>query len=103
MLNDNTEFTSLAVRSRQKGPRPDTETFWTDLASVYGHDPQVIFDLFNEPRTISAGMSQAQEWQLWRNGGTFQGVFYPFGMAVLAELRPDYASGPEPVLDRGPG
>ncbi len=41
----------------------------------------MIFDLFNEPRTCSAGTSQA--WQLWLNGGRFQGVFYPFGMAAL--------------------
>ena len=41
-----------AIR-RQKGPTPATETFWKDLASVSGHDPQVIFDLFNEPRTSS--------------------------------------------------
>jgi hypothetical protein len=30
------------------------------------------------------GMSLAQEWQLWLNGGTYQGVNYPFGMAQLA-------------------
>ena len=84
VLNDNTEFTSLAVRSRQKGPTPATETFWKDLASVYGHDPQVIFDLFNEPRIGYGGTSQAQAWQLWLNGGRFQGVSYPFGMAALA-------------------
>jgi hypothetical protein len=32
----------------------------------------------------AAGMSQAQEWQLWLDGGLFQGVYYPFGMAQLA-------------------
>jgi hypothetical protein len=84
VLNDNTEFSSLAVRQSQQGPTAATETFWKDLASVYGHDPQVIFDLFNEPRTYSPGMSQAQEWQLWLNGGRFEGTFYPFGMAQLA-------------------
>ncbi len=82
VLNDNTEFTSPAVRNRQKGPTPATETFWKDLAGVYGRDPQVIFDLFNEPRISSGGTSQA--WQLWLNGGQFEGVSYPFGMAALA-------------------
>jgi Cellulase (glycosyl hydrolase family 5) len=85
VLNDSTEFASAAVRSVQMGPTPGTETFWKDMAAVYGEDPQVIFDLFNEPRTYSAGMSQAQEWQLWLDGGTFGGVFYPFGMAGLAQ------------------
>ncbi len=84
VLNDNTEFAAPAVRISQRGPTPATERFWKDLADVYGNDPQVIFDLFNEPRTYSAGMSQAQEWQLWLNGGWFQGVYYPFGMATLA-------------------
>jgi hypothetical protein len=32
----------------------------------------------------SAGMSQAQEWHLWLDGGLFHGVNYPFGMAQLA-------------------
>ena len=51
---------------------------------MYGHDPQVIFDLFNEPRTYSPGMPLAQTWQLWHDGGVFRGVSYPFGMAQLA-------------------
>jgi len=73
-----------AEQSVQRGPTPDTETFWRDLAKVYGDDPQVIFDLFNEPRMYSAGMSQAQEWHLWLDGGSYDGVDYPFGMARLA-------------------
>jgi hypothetical protein len=85
VINDQTEFTSPAVRTAQRGPTPATETFWKDIAAVYGNDPQVIFDLFNEPRTYSDGMTQAQEWQLWLNGGRFDGVVYPFGMAKLAD------------------
>ena len=85
VINDQTEFTDLGVRNTLRGPTQATETFWKDIAQVYGHDPQVIFDLFNEPRTYSGGMSPAQEWQLWRNGGRFDGVTYPFGMARLAD------------------
>jgi hypothetical protein len=44
----------------------------------------VIFDLFNEPRMYYRGMSLAQEWKLWLNGGNFLGADYPFGMAGLA-------------------
>jgi hypothetical protein len=84
VLNDETNLSLVPARYTERGPTPATKTFWTDLAKVYGHDPQVIFDLFNEPRTYSAGMSLAQEWSLWLDGGTFQGVTYPFGMAQLA-------------------
>lgn len=85
VLNDNTEFSPLAVRSGQRSPTPGTKTFWKDMASRYGNDPQVIFDLFNEPRTYSPGVSLAQKWKLWLTGGRFQGVFYSFGMAGLAD------------------
>ncbi len=85
VLNDNTEFAPPAVSRSQRGPTPATEVFWKDLAAVYGHDPQVIFDLFNEPRTYSPGMRPAQVWRLWHDGGTFRGVSYPFGMAQLAQ------------------
>ncbi|MGO8888657.1 MAG: cellulase family glycosylhydrolase [Streptosporangiaceae bacterium] len=84
VINDQTEFGGPIARSTQRGPTAATEAFWKDMASLYGNDPQVIFDLFNEPRMYSPGMSQAQKWQLWLNGGWFGGTFYPFGMAGLA-------------------
>jgi endoglucanase len=84
VLNDNTEFAPRMTWPAQHGPTAATETFWKDLASVYGNDPQVIFDLFNEPRTYFPGMSQAEEWRLWRSGGSFEGVSY-LGMAQLAD------------------
>ena len=84
VINDQTEFGGPVARVTQRGPTAATETFWKDMASLYGNDPQVIFDLFNEPRMYSPGMSQAQKWQLWLNGGLFGGTFYPLGMAGLA-------------------
>jgi len=84
VLNDDTELTAPAWNLEQ-GPTLQTETFWRDLTEVYGEDPQVIFDLFNEPRMYYPGMSQALQWQLWLNGGPFEGVDYPIGMAQLAE------------------
>ena len=85
VLNDQTETAEQKPFSvdYQKGPTPGTETFWKDLIPVFGKDKQVIFDLFNEPRTFSSGMSQAQEWSLWHGGGTFEGRRY-IGMAKLA-------------------
>ena len=85
VLNDDTEQTAPAWNT-ELGPTAETETFWDDLTEMYGRDPQVIFDLFNEPRMYVSGMSQAQEWNLWLNGGTFLGVDYPLGMAGLAEF-----------------
>jgi hypothetical protein len=83
VLNDETNLATLAEQAVQRGPTPETETFWKDLTKVYGNDPQVIFDLFNEPRMYSSGMPAAQEWQLWLDGGTFDGTHY-LGMAQLA-------------------
>ncbi len=83
VLNDSTEQTTSAWNA-ELGPTPATEAFWQLLAQAYGGDPQVIFDLFNEPRLYSSGMSAAQMWKLWLDGGTFAGADYPFGMAQLA-------------------
>jgi hypothetical protein len=85
VLNDETNFSAPAVAAYQAGPTPGTEVFWKDLAKTYGNDPQVIFDLFNEPRTSAPTMPEHTLWRLWLNGGTFNGVYYPFGMARLAE------------------
>ena len=84
VLNDETNLSPSPAQYVERGPTPATETFWKVLAKLYGNDPQVIFDLFNEPRMYSTGMSQAQEWHLWLDGGLYQGVYYPFGMAQLA-------------------
>ena len=84
VLNDETNLSPSPAEYLERGPTYATAMFWKILATLYGNDPQVIFDLFNEPRMYSAGMSQAQEWSLWLNGGLFHGVYYPFGMAQLA-------------------
>ena len=85
VLNDETNFSPPSVRKYQNDPTPGTEIFWKDLTRVYGNDPQVIFDLFNEPRTSVPTMPDATLWRLWLDGGTFEGVYYPFGMARLAD------------------
>jgi hypothetical protein len=84
VLNDETNIATPAEQAVQMGPTPGTETFWQDMTKVYGSDPQMIFDLFNEPRMYHAGMPLAEMWELWRDGGSFDGVTYPFGMAELA-------------------
>jgi hypothetical protein len=84
VLNDSTEQTTSAWNA-ELGPTYGTETFWQILAQAYGGNPQVIFDLFNEPRLYSSGMPAAREWTLWLDGGSFARVDYSFGMAQLAE------------------
>lgn len=42
-------------------PDMNTAEFWKDCAATYANHPAVIFDLYNEPHTIS--------WDVWKNGG----------------------------------
>jgi endoglucanase len=42
-------------------PLPEDIEFWKDAALRYKNHPAVIFELFNEPHSIS--------WKLWRDGG----------------------------------
>jgi hypothetical protein len=84
VLNDETNFSPPAIRHYQAGPTVGTEVFWKDMTRYYGNDPQVIFDLYNEPRTSVPYMPDSTLWRLWLNGGTFKHVHYAFGMAALA-------------------
>jgi len=84
VLNDETNFSPPAVRHYQADPTPETLVFWKDMTKLYGDDPQVIFDLYNEPRTSVPSMGEATLWRLWLDGGTFKHVHYAFGMAHLA-------------------
>ena len=84
VLNDETNFSSPAIRHYQAGPTLGTEVFWKDMTRYYGNDPQMIFDLYNEPRTSVPYMGDATLWRLWLDGGTFKHVHYAFGMAALA-------------------
>jgi hypothetical protein len=84
VLNDETNFSPPAVRHYQADPTPETLVFWKDMTRLYGNDPQVIFDLYNEPRTSVPSMGDATLWRLWLDGGTFKHVHYAFGMAHLA-------------------
>ncbi len=67
VINDSTESAPSSVAGQQLGPTKATETFWNEMTKLYGQDPQVIFDLFNEPREPYPGSLQA-DWTQWRNG-----------------------------------
>ena len=42
-------------------PDMNSVTFWHDCARTYRNHPAVIFDLYNEPHTVT--------WEIWRDGG----------------------------------
>lgn len=60
-----------------KAPTEKTERFWKYLAAPvptgFGGDPQVIFDLFNEPRLVFN--DTAANWRVWLHGsGQYVGM-----------------------------
>ncbi|MDR0475719.1 MAG: glycoside hydrolase family 5 protein [Treponema sp.] len=43
-------------------PDENSLEFWLDMAKTYANHPAVVFNIYNEPHSIS--------WEIWRNGGT---------------------------------
>jgi len=50
-------------------------TFWQGVANAYKDDGRVLFELYNEPETIS--------WDVWQNGGDVSSGFTAVGMQQL--------------------
>jgi hypothetical protein len=71
-------------------PTSETATFWNDLTGLYGHDHQVVFDLFNEPRIGTGGT--AADWNIWRNGGTYKGTRYIGMQKLVTDVRHKYGA-----------
>jgi cellulase (glycosyl hydrolase family 5) len=57
VLNAQTEL-SLGFVHDEAMPTAATYAFWRHMITWYGHNPRVVFDLFNEPRDCG--------WGLWR-------------------------------------
>jgi hypothetical protein len=83
-INDTT-LPAPGFTSNEPLPTPATEAFWKDMAAAYAGNPQVIFDLFNEPRVL--GGAGAAQWQVWRNGGRVGSVNYLGMQTVLSYVR----------------
>ncbi|HEX5494741.1 MAG TPA: cellulase family glycosylhydrolase [Mycobacteriales bacterium] len=68
-------------------PMPDAEhavDFWRSVASTFGGDDAVVFDLFNEPFPDRATTDLTAAWTCWRDGGTCAGISFPVaGMQTL--------------------
>ncbi len=60
-------------------PTRRSEAFWSSLASHFGRDPDVVFDIYNEPEQHAAC-----GWAFWRNGGVCHGRHY-LGIQALAD------------------
>jgi hypothetical protein len=123
VINDQTESDSTAVAGladKERDPTKATFTFWNCVAGhheswgsgrTYGQDPQLIFDIFNEPRadacTGDNGPNGPYDMNLWRNGGAYGGTCGPAvtyqGMdAVAYHIRHD-AGAVNLLWVEGPG
>jgi hypothetical protein len=63
-------------------PTSQTKAFWKVMSGVYRSKPDVIFDLFNEPRRANFP-AEARTWRFWKHGGTYRGYHF-IGMQPLA-------------------
>ncbi len=52
-------------------PSASSLAFWQFMATHFKNNPYVFFDLYNEPQLgVKAAGSEANIWNIWRNGGT---------------------------------
>lgn len=49
-------------------PDQNAITFWQQVAETYKNDPNVWFELYNEPHP--PGATTAAQWSIWQNGGS---------------------------------
>jgi len=63
-------------------PTTQTEAFWKVMSGLYGHNPDVVFDLFNEPRRADFP-TDAGTWKFWKYGGSYDSYHF-IGMQPLA-------------------
>jgi endoglucanase len=60
---------------------PHSVLFWQQLAAKYASNPNVLFELYNEPH-VGGYMPQSADWTTWLNGGTSSG-YAVVGMQAL--------------------
>lgn len=63
-----------AAGCQQKMADDNSITFWSEVATRYRDDGRVIFELYNEPHSVS--------WEVWRAGGTVD-TYHAAGMQQL--------------------
>eukprot|EP01113_Clastostelium_recurvatum_P009852 TRINITY_DN147_c0_g1_i2.p1 TRINITY_DN147_c0_g1~~TRINITY_DN147_c0_g1_i2.p1 ORF type:complete len:323 (+),score=63.48 TRINITY_DN147_c0_g1_i2:162-1130(+) len=60
---------------QQRMADKNSVTFWQEVAQMYKNDPEVLFELYNEPHDVS--------WDVWLNGGDSGDGFTVSGMQEL--------------------
>ncbi len=56
---------SISGGTGHVSPSAATVRAWQHLAPMFGQDPSIVYELFNEP----PGLDTAANWALWRDGG----------------------------------
>lgn len=76
---------SLALAQSPMPDRDHSPAFWGQVAEMFGNNPSVLFDLFNEP--YPDGNADTDEaWRCWRDGGRCEGIDYDVaGMQELVD------------------
>lgn len=74
-LHWNAGGTGMATGQQEMADSDHAPAFWTGVASAFKSDQGVIFDLYNEPNTIS--------WSCWLNGGCAVSTWTAAGMNQL--------------------
>ena len=75
-LHWNGAGSELALGQQKMADRDHAPAFWKAVATWFANDPDVMFDLYNEPHDIS--------WPCWQNGCTDPG-FQTAGMQELVD------------------
>ena len=70
-------------------PMPNVDhsvDFWKSVASYFKSNPNVIFELFNEPYPDNNNWNSQAGWQCWRDGGTCSGASYQVRACIVHDL-----------------
>ena len=86
--------TQLATGQQVMADASHSVAFWSSVAKAFASTPGVMFDLYNEPHTIS--------WTCWLHGCTTTGGWQAAGMQTLLDAV-RAAGANQPVLAEGLG
>lgn len=70
-------------------PRPALLSYWTAVANAFKSNPNVIFDVYNEPALLGVNREAytTADWQLWRNGGQRNGETFTGMQNLVSTIR----------------
>lgn len=87
VLNDQTEADGMTT-SNETLPTAASVTFWQDMFTIYGNDPDIIWDTFNEPRE-AISQTLGSGWNDWSGGNanTADGQTYLGAQTYLNDIR----------------